>query len=167
MLLSLSLYRQQQWPTNQHVITRPCYLASNDLGREKGSMSSTTFQTQGKSTASNQIHAMDINMRIGPMRPSRFLEEKRWPPIDMINNSQWKVNRTSNTWDSTSTQSLGHRTTGGKFIGETYSTARPTEWNLGNNRRVRQFLSTSDDVVSDSNNFKPEFEPPFRLEVTS
>ncbi|KAL4627128.1 hypothetical protein ACB092_05G145500 [Castanea dentata] len=161
-----SFPRQQQWPTNQHVITRPYYLTSNDLGREKGLMSSATFQTQGKSTASNQIHAMDINMRIGPMRPSRFLGEKRWPPIDMINNSQWNVKRTSNiTWDSSSTQLLGHRTTGGKFVGETYSTTRPTEWNLGNGTRVRQFLSTSDDLVSNSNSFKPDFEPPFRLEL--
>uniref|UniRef100_A0A2N9HX70 HTH myb-type domain-containing protein n=1 Tax=Fagus sylvatica TaxID=28930 RepID=A0A2N9HX70_FAGSY len=134
-----SFPRQQQWPINQHAITRPCYVTSNDVGRDKGLISSTGFQTQGKSTASNQIHAMDINMRIGPMKPSRFLEEKRWPPDDMLN-GQWK------------------------FVGETYST-RPTEWNFGNNTKARQLLSSSDDLVRNSNSFKPQFEPPFRLEL--
>ena len=168
--LSLSLvnYRQQQWPINQHAITRPCYVTSNDVGRDKGLISSTGFQTQGKSTASNQIHAMDINMRIGPMKPSRFLEEKRWPPDDMLN-GQWKVKRSTShtniTWDSTSSQSLMHHT-GTKFVGETYST-RPTEWNFGNNTKARQLLSSSDDLVRNSNSFKPQFEPPFRLEVAS
>ncbi|GMY37522.1 putative myb family transcription factor [Fagus crenata] len=161
-----SFPRQQQWPINQHAITRPCYVTSNDVGREKGLISSTGFQTQGKSTASNQIHAMDINMRIGPMKPSRFLEEKRWPPDDMLN-GQWKVKRSTShtniTWDSTSSQSLMH-CTGTKFVGETYST-RPTEWNFGNNTKARQLLSSSDDLVRNSNSFKPQFEPPFRLEL--
>jgi hypothetical protein len=99
---------------------------------------------------------MDTSMGIGPIRPSRFLEEKRWPPFEMIS-GPWKVKMapTNIAWVSDGT----------KFVEETYNT-RPTEWNLVNKTKGRQLPSTTDDVVSNSISFKPEFEPPFRLEVT-
>ncbi|KAG7962509.1 hypothetical protein I3843_09G070100 [Carya illinoinensis] len=163
--IKASFARQQQWTTNQHAIRRESYLMSwKDLGRDKGLSSSAGFQTQaGRSTAPNQLHAvLDTNIGIGPMRPSQFLEEKRWPPFETISTSQWKLKRSTPTnstaWDNAIT----------KFVGETYST-RPTEkWNrpAGNLTKDRQFpSSSSDDLVRNSNSFKPEFEPPFRLEL--
>ncbi|KAE7995854.1 hypothetical protein FH972_000619 [Carpinus fangiana] len=140
--------QQQYWPTNQHVITRPSYLINKDLGRDKGLISSTTFQNQSKLSASNQTHPLDTGMRIGPIRPSRFLEEKRWPPFEMIS-GPWKVKMaptTNITWVNDGTKSTD-------------------QWNLLNKTNVRQMQSTTDDVVSNSNCFKPEFQPPFRLEL--
>ncbi|XP_041023053.1 uncharacterized protein LOC121264073 [Juglans microcarpa x Juglans regia] len=163
--IKASFARQQQWTTNQHDIRRESYLIRKDLGRDKGLSSSAAFQTQAgwPSTAPNQIHkVLDTNIGIGPMRPSQFLEEKRWPPFETISTSQWKLKRStptnSATWDNAIT----------KFVGKTYST-RPTEkWNrpAGNLTKDRQFpSSSSDDLVRNSNSFKPEFEPPFRLEL--
>ena len=88
-------------------------------------------------------------MRIGPIRPSRFLEEKRWPPFEMIS-GPWKVKMaptTNITWVNDGAKSTD-------------------QWNLLNKTKVRQMQSTTDDVVSNSNCFKPEFQPPSRLEVT-
>ncbi|XP_062160521.1 two-component response regulator ARR10-like [Alnus glutinosa] len=154
--IKASFPRQQQyWPTNQHGVTRQSYIISKDVGRDKGLISSTAFQTQSKLSASNQTPPMDTSMGIGPIRPSRFLEEKRWPPFEMIS-GPWKVKMapTNIAWVSDGT----------KFVEETYNT-RPTEWNLVNKTKVRQLPSTTDDVVSNSISFKPEFEPPFRLEL--
>lgn len=162
-----SFSRQQQWGTNQHDVTRPSYVTSKDLGRDKGLIGVAAFQTQGKSAASNPFHVMDPNVGIGPMRPSRFLEEKRWPPFEMFN-SQWKVKKipTNITCENTSSQSLGHHTTGTKLFGETKINTRPTEWKVGNNTMIRQSQSSSDDpAVSNSNGFIPQFQPPFRLEL--
>ncbi|XP_041026454.1 uncharacterized protein LOC121266720 isoform X1 [Juglans microcarpa x Juglans regia] len=133
----------EQWPaTNQHAMRRASYLISKDIGGEKDfSSSSTAFETQGNSTSSNQTHAMDKDIRIGPMRPSRFLEKKRYlPPSFETISSQWKVKRTNTniTWDNI----------------------------VVANTNGRQLLSSSEDhLVRNSNSFKPEFEPPFRLEL--
>lgn len=158
-------YRQQQWTTtNQHVNTRrESYLIRKDFGQDKGLSSSAAFQTQaGRSTAPNQIHVVDTNIGIGPMRPSQFLEEKRWPPFETFS-SQWKVKSTpaNTTWDNAIT----------KFVGETCMSTRPTDkWipPAGNITKDRKFPSSSSDdhdLVRSSNRFKPEFEPPFRLQV--
>ncbi|XP_059440009.1 uncharacterized protein LOC132172511 [Corylus avellana] len=149
--------QQQYWPTNQHAITRPSYLISKDLGRDKGLISSTTFQNQSKLSASNQTHPLDTGVRIGPIRPSRFLEEKRWPPFEMIS-GPWKVKMAPSaniTWVNDGT----------KFVGDTYNTRPTDQWNLLNKTKVRQMQSNTDDVVSNSNCFKPEFQPPFRIEL--
>ncbi|KAB1210222.1 hypothetical protein CJ030_MR6G003913 [Morella rubra] len=157
--IKASFSRQQEyWPNNiQHGITRANDLASKDLGRDKGLITSTAFPTQGKSnTASSfRFQAVDTNIQIGPIRPSRFLEEKRWPPFAKITGHwQGKGAPTNIKWDNAVT----------RFIGETKN-ARPTEWKLGNSSKVTKFLSSSDDLLSNSNSFKPEFEPPFRLEL--
>ncbi|XP_044497412.1 putative two-component response regulator ARR21 [Mangifera indica] len=43
---------------------------------------------------SNSLLGKDHASGIEPLRPSRFLEEKRWPPLEMIN-SRWKANHIS------------------------------------------------------------------------
>ncbi|KAK9267429.1 hypothetical protein L1049_009855 [Liquidambar formosana] len=116
--------------------------------------------------ASNEIQAMDATTRNGPVRPSRFLEEKRWPPFEMLGN-QWKDKKitTNNTWSNASSQPQVHHThSKPRSTGATYYT-RPSEWNSENNTKIRQFQSNSHDPIILSNRFESDFEPPFRLEL--
>ncbi|GLU22847.1 hypothetical protein SLE2022_388920 [Rubroshorea leprosula] len=97
---------------------------------------------------SNQIHAMETAMRFGPMRPARFLEEKRWPPLEMVNNRR---------------QFNGNMMTKENFQTRIFPSSN--EMNLGNNRMMRQFLSnTNESSLSKFSSFQQEFETPFRLE---
>ncbi|QCD84475.1 transcription factor LUX-like [Vigna unguiculata] len=129
--------RHQQWFFNNHQPFRKPSYFSNEVG-------SATLQTQGRSMSSNQIQVMDATS-IAPMRPSQFLEEKRWPPLEIMNNHPWKKRLPSNT-DS---QSL--------LLHQFGSTTSP------NKTRIREHLSNSDEHRSYSNTFKLEFEPPFRI----
>ncbi|KAG2683990.1 hypothetical protein I3760_10G059100 [Carya illinoinensis] len=148
MIQASRLPRLQQWPaTNQHamrsrascLISKPNSCIGGD--QKDFNSSKTAIETQGNSTSSNRTHAMDKDFRIGPMRPSRFLEKKRScrPPTFETISSQRKVKRTNTniTWDNIAVASTNGR----------------------------QLLSTSEDIVRNSNSFKPEFEPPFRLEL--
>ncbi|XVF40322.1 hypothetical protein PTKIN_Ptkin01aG0104300 [Pterospermum kingtungense] len=124
------------------------------------------FNNQGQS---NQFHEMDATMRsIGPMRPGRVLEEKRWHPFHMVSD-RWKVNEnimTKGTFANTSSQSQSdyfckrspNSDGGGYFI-------RPAEENLGNKKMVGQFLSDKHDSLSKSYSCTKEFEAPFLLEL--
>ncbi|KAK7400161.1 hypothetical protein VNO78_11361 [Psophocarpus tetragonolobus] len=140
--------RQQQWYFNNHQpFRRPSYFGNEVV-------SSTALQTQGRSISSNQVHPMDANS-IAPMRPSQFLEEKRWPPLDIVKNHHWKKRFTSNT----TSQSVVHQ------FGTTPASLRTSELNFGNNTRITEHLSNSDEHRNYSNSFKLEFEPPFRIKL--
>ncbi|BAT73614.1 hypothetical protein VIGAN_01111700 [Vigna angularis var. angularis] len=139
--------RHQQWFFNNHQPFRKPSYFSNEVG-------SATLQTQARSMSSNQIQVMDATS-IAPMRPSQFLEEKRWPPLEIMNNHPWKKRLPSNT-DSKSV--LLHQ-----FGSTTSPSLRPTELNFPNKTRIREHLSNSDEHRSYSNAFNPEFEPPFRI----
>ncbi|CAK8578555.1 unnamed protein product [Lathyrus sativus] len=131
--------RNQQWYLN-HRSLRPTYI-SNEV------LSSTALQSQhGRSSiASNQpiTQVMDtsLNTTLAPMRPSQFLEEKRWPPLDIMNTNQyWKKNLHTNlsSFGSTTTTSL-----------------RPAENLLKINEYHSSFNTSS----------KLEFDSPFRIKM--
>ena len=134
-------------------------------GKENGFSKPAAFYNQGQS---NQIHGMDTTMRIGAMRPGRFLEEKRWHPFEMISN-RWKVNgniMTKDTVANTCSQSQSpYFCKRPSSDGGGYSTIRPTEENLGNKKMVGQFLSDKHDSLSKFNSCRTAFEAPFLLEV--
>ncbi|KAJ7947095.1 MYB-like transcription factor family protein [Quillaja saponaria] len=143
--------RHQQWYFNQQSFRRPSSIISNDV-----TAPSTTFQIQGRSTAPNQIQ--DTNIRIAPIRPSQFIEEKRWPPLEMINN-QWKVRTTPANINCTTSS-----------IAQQFGTNMPASvgtaaLSVGNNINMRQCLSNSHDTGHNSNSFQPEFESPFRIQL--
>lgn len=96
-----------------------------------------------------QVMDTSLNTTLAPMRPSQFLEEKRWPPLDIMSNNQyWKKNLHTNvsTFGSTTTTSL-----------------RPVEVSFGNNTRIRENLLKLNEYHSSS---KVEFDSPFRIKVT-
>lgn len=141
--------RHQQWYFNNQS-SRPSYL-SNQV------VSSTTLHTQGRSVASNQHQLKDTTL--APMRPSQFLEQKRWPPLEVMNNHQWKKNMFSNT----EAQSVVHD----RFGSTLTSSLRPAEVSFGNNTRTREHLSNTNEHPNYFNNSKLEFDPPFRIKVSN
>ena len=166
VICNISRTRHQLWHFNHQPFRRSSYI-SNEV------VSSTTLQTQGRSIASNPIQLMDTASRIAPMRPSRFLEEKKWPPLETVNNHHWKIKRfaTNIIPNITGSQSAVHQ------FGTTPASLRPSElsfgdntrirdYSFGDNTRIRDYLSNSDEHQSYSNRLKVEFDPPFRIEVT-
>lgn len=119
---------------------------------------------------------MDMTVRSTtvPINPSRFLEEKKWPPFGMINKQQcWRAKRFpakinwSHNYNGSQSDHLVHhmRTTPRLNNGQSFYNTRSTEWNLGENKNTRWFPSNSHNSISNSSCHKTEFEPPFRLEV--
>ncbi|KAG4999934.1 hypothetical protein AAZX31_08G114100 [Glycine max] len=143
--------RHQQWYFNSHQpYRRPSYF-SNEV------VSSTTLQTQGRSMSSNQINLMDATS-IAPMKPSQFLEEKKWPPLDIMNNHHWKKRLPANISSNSGSQPVVHQ------FGTTSPSLRPSELNFGNNTRISwEHLSNSDEHRNYSNSLKLELEPLFRI----
>nr|QSD99761.1 MYB family transcription factor [Melilotus albus] len=144
--------RHQEWYLN-HQSLRPSYM-SNELV-----MPSTAFHTQGRSsiTLNQQLQVKDTTATttLAPMRPSQFLEEKRWPPLEIMNNHPyWKKNLHDNFSTNTSETQFGSTTT----------SLRPAEVSFGNNTRNREHISN----IKDHNYFnssKVEFDPPFRIKL--
>ncbi|TKY60044.1 putative Myb family transcription factor [Spatholobus suberectus] len=144
--------RHQQWYFNNHQpFRRPSYF-SNEV------VSSTALQTQGRSISANHIQLMDTTS-IAPMRPSQFHEEKRWPPLEIMNTHPWKKRLPANITSNTGSQSVVHQ------FGPTPASLRPSELNFGNNTRIREHLSNSDEHQNYSDSLKLEFEPPFRIKL--
>ncbi|XP_065878837.1 two-component response regulator ARR10-like [Euphorbia lathyris] len=89
---------------------------------------------------------LDTTMRIGPLRPSCFLEQKRWPPLQLLQN-RWKP--------------------------QTPILSAPTNgyWNPNGhgdhvrNNIINQSFFNSHDSLTDFNSFKPTYDPPFRLQL--
>ncbi|KAL1289065.1 hypothetical protein HN51_057509 [Arachis hypogaea] len=66
------------------------YLNHQGLRVTSNEIVSSSSNHQGRSS-SNQVQVMDTSCRIAPIRPSHFLEEKKWPPLEIMNNHhQWK-----------------------------------------------------------------------------
>lgn len=101
--------------------------------------------------ASSQIQPKDTRGRIAPMRPSQLLEEKRWPPLEILNNHQSKFQKLP---------SIDSPKIGSQAI-------QPAEWSsFMNNTSIIDYLSNnSNEPLNNSNSLKLEFDPPFRIKV--
>ncbi|KAG4384184.1 hypothetical protein AAZX31_13G211400 [Glycine max] len=99
--------------------------------------------------ASGQIQPKDTRGRIAPMRPSQLLEEKRWPPLEILNNHQSKFQKLP---------SIDSPKIGSQAI-------QPAEWSsFMNNTSIIDYLSNnSNEPRNNSNSLKLEFGPPFRI----
>ncbi|CAK7350412.1 unnamed protein product [Dovyalis caffra] len=139
-----SFSRYQQWEVDKHGVTRQSSLARKDLGQ-----------------------GLDTTTKIKPMRPVRFLEERRWPPLEMVKN-RWKILR-NNPTGVTCTDSCSppqeHQNCPLPRSFETSCYWKPTGGNSGNDIEIKQPLFNSSVSIGNFNSFKPEFEPPFRLEL--
>ncbi|KAF8409060.1 hypothetical protein HHK36_005132 [Tetracentron sinense] len=150
--------RHQQWAFNQHAMTMPSSLPRKFSELTKGPIDMMIFQNEHKASTSH--------LGNGPIRPSQFLEEKKWPPRQMISN-QGKNREIPLTisWASSSSQHLARQIRPTPMsLGSTY-TFQSSGWNPRTSSSDRQFESNLHDPIIISDGFEPEFEPPFRLEL--
>ncbi|GMP72165.1 hypothetical protein CsSME_00030289 [Camellia sinensis var. sinensis] len=83
--------RHQQWISNQYAVTKPSYPISKDDGQGSNLFNTMFLRNQDQlSSTPNQIHATDVGVRNGPIKPSQFHEEKKWPPRKIVpSNNSW------------------------------------------------------------------------------
>ena len=120
----------------------------------------------------NSNKSVDTILQTVPINPSKFLEEKRWPPLETNNKQQWrakripaaKINWSDNRNGSQSDHLMHHMHTTPRLIGESHN-LRPPNWHLGESRNVSQFPSNTHNSITNSSCYKTEFKSPFRFEV--
>lgn len=64
--------------------------------------------TLEKRSISSRIHAMQESYSSGPLRPSQFLEGRRWPPREFISNQskEKEISKSNNIWSNSLSQNL-------------------------------------------------------------
>ncbi|XP_034697519.1 uncharacterized protein LOC117923371 isoform X3 [Vitis riparia] len=112
-------------------------------------------------STSNPNHVLEAIAQNRPTRPSRFLEEKKWPPRELIGNP-WREKTRTNA----ASQSLVHQIcTTPRSVGATLTYSKqPSVWSPANEERLGQFQSHLHYPKIISSISTPQFEPPFRLE---
>lgn len=107
------------------------------------------FQNGNKLTSSHLFDVREAVTRNGPIRPSRFLEERKWPPPEMIENQvKDRINLSNKSSDAT-------------YLAQPYIWSTKARI-IKNQPRPNTF---SPIFISDS--YEPEFELLTRLEVSS
>ncbi|KAG8634560.1 uncharacterized protein LOC110604734 [Manihot esculenta] len=134
------------------------HLSSYQLHDERRQISTLTSKDLGQE--------LDTTMQSGPLRPSRFLEERRWPPLEMVK-SRWKSTTNPTdiiTYSETEAHQIGNLLSRSSPGATCYW--KPTETDqAGKSTMVKQSLFNSHDSISDFNCFKLKFQPPFRFEL--
>ncbi|KAJ4975635.1 hypothetical protein NE237_000741 [Protea cynaroides] len=101
----VSSSRHQEWAFNQNATVRPMFPSTKDQGMFRSFNHDIIFRNDDKPSTSNLFDVTNAITGIGPIRHSHFLEEKKWPPREMICN-QGKDRRIPETiaWTSTTLQ---------------------------------------------------------------
>lgn len=99
--LSLSLRFNQRWALNPS--TRSPILWSKDSSLDMHVNCAMNFRRNDSTRSAVTDESDEIIVINGPSRPSRLLEEKRWPPCGMIRNKSGKDPNSSLNlyWDDT------------------------------------------------------------------
>ncbi|XP_042479371.1 uncharacterized protein LOC122060242 isoform X2 [Macadamia integrifolia] len=145
---TVSSSRHQEWAFNQNSAQRPMFLSMKDQGLFRTSNHDIIFRNDEKPSTS---HLFDVRNAItataGPIRRSHFLEEKRWPPRELIGNQakDRMRNPASIAWAGTSSQPLINQIHG------------PPPPQLQQPPRPM--------CVDEIHTMQPKYEPPFRLEL--
>lgn len=113
-----------------------------------------------KPCISSTFHAMRGSTRNGPIRPSSFLEEKRWPPREFISNHlKEKRVPTDNTWANSASQPSNHQisqllnSAGTNYLMQHYN------WNCRDSQRIEKIESNRNDPPKiTKSTLEPKFE---------
>ncbi|GMP72164.1 hypothetical protein CsSME_00030289 [Camellia sinensis var. sinensis] len=151
--------RHQQWISNQYAVTKPSYPISKDDGQGSNLFNTMFLRNQDQlSSTPNQIHATDVGVRNGPIKPSQFHEEKKWPPR--------KIVPSNNSWVSTSSQHSNCQiSTMPRTIQTTYF-VQPSRWNCINSTRIWQLPSNLQDHKSEKKSKHKEWLPDLQLALS-
>ncbi|KAF6174022.1 hypothetical protein GIB67_039973 [Kingdonia uniflora] len=153
--------RHQEWVFSENTATRPVSPSCNDSGWVNSSIRDTIVQNDRGLMSSIPFGGRSDIVGYGPIRPSRFLEEKRWPPREMIG-SQGKNVKVPISWAGTSCHSLVPQTWATRISMELPYTMPHSEWSLKANINSKEFRSNFGSPTNIPSNFEPEFE---RLEL--
>lgn len=160
--------RRQQYASSQCYnalrLSTSALQSKQYFGQGNGLVERMIFHTQNRPSTSNPNHVLEAIAQNRPTRPSRFLEEKKWPPRELIGNP-WREKTRTNA----ASQSLVHQIcTTPRSVGATLTySKKPSEWSPANEERLGQFQSHLHYPKIISSISTPQIEPPFRLEVTS
>ena len=160
-LISLSRY-QHPWALGDDSLTRSGPLWSKYLGIETEDPIIEKFMVQNGPRRPISSHDMfdirDAITRTVPFRPSQFLEEKKWPPREMINGNHSNIIRRT----SQSELSFSHADN------NINSYVAQTKANTNQLFQLSSTLSTSTDpLLFNSNCYEPKFDTFSQLEVTT
>lgn len=141
-------------------------VGKDDHGQENVLLKSpNAIHLQGKAHPSDiNVHANAMGM--GPMRPTRFLEEKRWPPFEMINIGRWKAADNSNRYNYLKNDKITSRCFQPQAAHQPMSLGEGKPYTYGTgpvgaHTMITQFLSNSRGSAPKFN----RVEHPFRLEL--
>ncbi|XP_043700293.1 uncharacterized protein LOC122651014 [Telopea speciosissima] len=175
---TVSSSRHQEWAFSQSSAQRPMTESTKDHGLFRSSNHDIIFKQDEKQSTSHLFDVRNAITGIGPTRRSHFLEEKRWPPREMIVNQGKDRRIPANidwagstpdylpTWGAISHGSHRSWGAGPTSTSSQPLTMQPSEWSTNNNSiTIKLSHSNSCDPVVISDDFEPEYEPPFRLEV--
>lgn len=161
-VLFLSYYRNQQWAFDHDV------RQTSSLWRKDSELDlMSTDWNKDRSTNSHLFDVRDGGTGIVPIHTSRFLEEKKWPPRELIENQGKGRNNSQNIcWDGSYSELLSNQMHP-KIIsvgGNNYA-MQPSIWSTNPSIINKQLQSNRCNPLFLSNSFEPEFESPFRVEV--
>nr|CAN60072.1 hypothetical protein VITISV_022946 [Vitis vinifera] len=157
--------RRQQYASSQYYnalrLSTSALQSKQYFGQGNGLVERMIFHTQNRPSTSNPNHVLEAIAQNRPTRPSRFLEEKKWPPRELIGNP-WREKTRTNA----ASQSLVHQIcTTPRCVGATLTySKKPSEWSPANEERLGQFQSHLHYPKTISSISTPQIEPPFRLE---
>ncbi|KAF5197994.1 Transcription repressor kan1 [Thalictrum thalictroides] len=150
--MKANISRHQEWIFAQGSMVRPLSLRGKDLGL-MSSISDTTFANNTNLSLNPHLFGRRNTMTGNqPIRASRFLEQKRWPPREFSHNV---------SWPGGSSQNLSHKNWATSVSTEMTRTKQQSWWTESNNSRLQ---SSACDPIVIPDNIEPGFEPPFRLE---
>ncbi|XP_034701416.1 putative two-component response regulator ARR21 [Vitis riparia] len=154
--------RNQQWAFD-HDVRKTSSLWTKDS--ELDLMS--TDWNKDRSTNSHLFDVRDGGTGIVPIHTSRFVEEKKWPPRELIENQGKGRNNSLNIcWDGSYSELLSNQMHPKpiSFGGNNYA-MQPSIWSTNPSIINKQLQSNRCNPLFLSNSFEPEFESPFRVEL--
>ncbi|KAA8524234.1 hypothetical protein F0562_010657 [Nyssa sinensis] len=102
----------------------------------------------------------------GLIRPSQFLEEKKWPPREVIRTHEIHGKGSSRfSWDGTNFELLSQHLNPKLMPITARHATQPSIWSLGTSIYKKQFQSNSCNPMLISNRSEAEFESPFRVKL--
>ncbi|KAA8526285.1 hypothetical protein F0562_008512 [Nyssa sinensis] len=155
--------RNHQWPF-AHPETSSLW--RKETGLDLGLRGLRIFQNGDESMSSNLYDMGDSITGNGPMRPSRFLEEKKWPPREMIRNQgTCGIGSLRFSWNGTNSELLSQHLNPKPMPTTASHSTQPSIWRLGTNTNDKQVQPNTCNSMFISNRSEADFESSFRLKL--
>ncbi|XP_058095558.1 two-component response regulator ARR10-like [Magnolia sinica] len=154
--------RQQEWAFNQHAAARSNLQACKDQGPAKGLIHDMIFRNNGKPSTSHLFDVRDAITGSGPIRSHQFIEEKRWPPRELVGNQRRDRKFPMNIeWISRDSQTPPHLNPSTTTSIDAIYAMQAFRRNNNNNKHESNLRNPI--IIPDS--LEPQFDTPLQLEL--